>query len=63
MGAVMLLVFCARELPPWTDRNWPELSPYAQKIDDTLSAVGLDAPYDAIHVWVQRLADRRFGSD
>jgi len=62
LGAFMLLAFCARELPSWADRNWPELSPYAQAIDDTLSAIGFDAPYDAIHAFIQRLADQRFGA-
>jgi hypothetical protein len=49
LGAVMLLLFCSRELPAWTDQKLPELSDAAKAIDDTLDAVHLTAPYDAIH--------------
>jgi hypothetical protein len=61
VGALMLLIFCARELPPWADQKWPELSDAAKSIDDTLSAAGLAAPYEAIHGFMQRLADDKFG--
>jgi hypothetical protein len=56
LGALMLLVFCAHELPPWADQKWPELSDTAKAIDDTLSAAGLAKPYEAIHGFMQRLA-------
>ena len=59
IGALVLLVFCARELPAWADQKWPELSETAKAIDDGLSAVA--APYDAIHGFMQRFADKRFG--
>ena len=58
-GSLMLLIFCARELPAWTDQKWPELSDAAKEIDDTLNA--LAAPYDAIHGFMQRFADKKFG--
>jgi hypothetical protein len=61
LGAVILLLFCSRELPNWADQKLPELSDTAKAIDDTLDAMGLSAPYDAIHTLMQRLADRRFG--
>ena len=61
MGATMLLIFCSRELPGWADQKLPELSDTAKAIDDTLDAVRLTAPYEAIHGFMQRLADRRFG--
>ena len=61
LGAVMLLLFCSRELPGWADQKLPELSDTAKAIDDTLDAVHLIAPYAAIHAFMQRLADRRFG--
>jgi hypothetical protein len=56
VGALMLLLLCSRELPPWADREWAGLSDAAQAIDDTLSAAGFTAPYDAIHGLMQRLA-------
>jgi hypothetical protein len=56
LGAGMLLVFCSRELPAWAAHVHPEMLPYAQKIDDVLSGIGLAAPYDAIHAFAQRLA-------
>ena len=62
LGAVMLLLFCSRELPGWADQKLPELSDAAKAIDDTLDAVHLTAPYGAIHAFMQRLADRRFGA-
>jgi hypothetical protein len=61
LGAVILLLFCSRELPNWADQKLPELSDAAKAIDDTLNAIHLTAPYDAIHSFMQRLADRRFG--
>jgi len=61
MGAAMLLIFCSRELPAWADQTLPELSDTAKQIDDTLNAVDLTAPYDAIHTFMQRLSDSRFG--
>lgn len=61
LGAVMLLLFCSRELPNWVDLQLPELSDAAKAIDGTLDAGHLTAPYDAIHSFVQRLADGRFG--
>ena len=61
LGSLMLLIFCARELPAWADQKWPELSDAAKSIDDTLSAASLSAPYDAIHGFMQRLADNKFG--
>ena len=60
IGSLVLLIFCARELPAWADQKWPELSDTAKSIDDTLS--GLAAPYDAIHGFMQRFADERFSS-
>jgi len=60
LASLMLLIFCARELPSWADREWPELSGVAKSLDDTLSAVS--APYDALHAFMQRLSDERFGS-
>jgi hypothetical protein len=62
LGSVMLLIFCARELPGWADQKLPELSDTAKAIDDALNAARLTAPYDAIHAFMQRLADERFGS-
>ncbi len=62
LGSLMLLIFCARELPAWADQKWPELSDTAKAIDDGLSAGGLLAAYDAIHGFMQRLADDRLGS-
>jgi hypothetical protein len=56
IGALMLLLLCSRELPPWADREWPDLSDAATAIGDTLSATGLSLPYDAIHGLMQRLA-------
>ena len=61
LGAVMLLLFCSRELPAWVDQQLPELSDTAKAIDDTLNAIDLTAPYDAIHTFTQRLSDSRFG--
>jgi hypothetical protein len=61
LGAVMLLIFCSRELPAWADQQLPELSDTAKAIDDALDAAHLTAPYDAIHTFMQRLSDRRFG--
>ena len=61
LGSLMLLIFCARELPAWADQKWPELSDTAKAIDDTLGALDLTAPYDAIHGFMQRLADNKFG--
>ena len=60
VGSLMLLIFCARELPAWADREWPELLETAKSIDDALGAVG--APYEAIHGIMQRFADRKFGA-
>jgi len=57
-GSLVLLVFCARELPAWADQKWPELSEAVQAVDDALS--GLAGPYDAIHGFMQRFADKRF---
>ena len=59
VASFVLLVFCARELPAWADQKWPELSESAKSLDDTLS--GLAVPYDAIHGFMQRFADRKFG--
>jgi hypothetical protein len=59
IGSLVLLIFCARELPAWADQKWPELSDTAKSIDDGLS--GLAAPYDAIHGFMQHFADERFG--
>ena len=56
LGAVMLLLFCSRELPGWADQKLPELSDAAKAIDDTLDAVHLTAPYGAIHAFMQRLS-------
>jgi hypothetical protein len=61
LGAAILLLFCSRELPAWADQQLPELSDTAKAIDDTLDSVHLDAPYDVIHVFMQRLSDDRFG--
>jgi hypothetical protein len=61
LGGVVLLLFCSRELPAWADQKLPELSDTAKAIDDALDAMHLTAPYDAIHAFMQRLADRRFG--
>ena len=61
LGAAMLLLFCSRELPAWADQKWPELSDATKQIDDALDAIHLTAPYDAIHAFMQRLSDRRFG--
>ncbi len=61
LGGLMLLLFCARELPAWADQKAPELSPYAHWLDEKLDAIGLGAPYDAIHALMQRLSDSRFG--
>jgi hypothetical protein len=61
LGAVILLLFCARELPAWADQTLPELSDGAKAIDDALSAADLSAPYDAIHAFMQRLSDDKFG--
>jgi hypothetical protein len=61
LGAVMLLLFCSRELPNWADQKLPELSDTAKAINDTLDAIDLTAPYDAIHAFMQRLADGKFG--
>jgi hypothetical protein len=61
LGAAVLLLFCSRELPAWADQTLPELSDTAKAIDDTLNAVDLTAPYDAIHAYMQRLSDQRFG--
>jgi len=58
-ASLMLLIFCARELPAWADQKWPELSDVAKSLDDTLSAVS--APYDALHAFMQRFADDKFG--
>jgi hypothetical protein len=60
LGSLMLVIFCARELPAWADQKWPELSEIAKSIDDALNSTGLAAPYDAIHGFMQRLADARF---
>jgi hypothetical protein len=60
LASLMLLIFCARELPSWADRELPELSGVAKSLDDTLSAVS--APYDTLHGFIQRLADDRFSS-
>jgi hypothetical protein len=59
VGSLVLLIFCARELPAWADQKWPELSETANAIDDALS--GVAAPYDAIHGFIQRFADKKFG--
>ena len=59
--AVMLLLFCSRELPAWADQQLPQLSDAAKVIDDALDTARLTAPYDAIHSFIQRLADGRFG--
>jgi hypothetical protein len=61
LGVVMLLIFCSRELPAWADQQLPELSDTAKAIDDGLETVHLDAPYEAIHAFMQRLSDGRFG--
>jgi hypothetical protein len=61
LGAAILLLFCSRELPVWADQQLPELSDTAKAIDDALETVDLDAPYDAIHVFMQRLSDDKFG--
>ena len=55
-GAALLLVLCARELPAWADQKSPDLAPYAQWLDEKMDAAGLDAPYDAVHSFMQRLA-------
>jgi hypothetical protein len=59
IGSLVLLVFCARELPAWADQKWPELSNTAKAVDDALN--GLAGPYDAIHGFMQRFADKKFG--
>jgi len=59
IGSLVLLVFCARELPAWADQKWPEVAETAKAVDDALSA--LAGPYDAIHGFMQRFADKRFG--
>jgi hypothetical protein len=59
IGSLMLLIFCARELPAWVDREWPELSETAKSIDDVLG--GLAAPYDALHGFKQRFSDKKLG--
>jgi hypothetical protein len=61
IASLVLLIFCVRELPAWADQKWPELSDTAKMVDDTLSAADLTAPYDAIHAFMQRFADKRFG--
>jgi hypothetical protein len=60
MGSLILLLFCARELPAWADQKWAELSDTAKQIDDTLDAARLTAPYDAIHALMQKFADKKF---
>ena len=60
LGAGMLLLFCSRELPAWADQQLPQLSDTAKAIGDALDAARLTAPYDAIHSFMQRLADGRF---
>lgn len=59
IGSLILLIFCARELPAWADQKWPEMSEAAKLVDDALS--GLAAPYDTIHGFIQKFADRKFG--
>ena len=54
IGSLMLLIFCARELPAWADQKWPEMSETAKSIDDALG--GLAAPYDAIHGFMQKFS-------
>jgi hypothetical protein len=61
LGAIVLLLFCSRELSAWADQKLPELSDATKAIDDTLDAIYLAAPYDAIHAFMQRLSDKRFG--
>ena len=61
IGTLMLLLFCSRELPAWADQKLPELSDTAKAIDDALDAIDVTAPYDAIHAFMQRLSDSRFG--
>jgi hypothetical protein len=61
VGSLVLLALCARELPAWADQKWPELSDTAKSIGDTLSAMDLSAPYDAIHAFMQRFSDNKFG--
>ena len=61
LGATVLLLLCSRELPAWADQQLPELSDTAKAIDDTLNATGLTAPYDAIHAFMQRVSNDRFG--
>jgi len=56
IGAAVLLLLCARELPAWADQKAPDIAPYAQWLDQKMDAAGLDAPYDAIHALMQRLA-------
>ena len=59
IGSLVLLIFCARELPAWADQKWPELSETAKAVDEALGS--LAAPYDAIHGFMQRFADKKFG--
>ena len=59
IGALVLLIFCARELPAWADQKWPEIADTAKSVNDALS--GVAAPYDALHGFIQRFADKRFG--
>jgi len=59
IGSLMLLIFCARELPAWADQKWPEAAEMAKSIDEALDV--FSAPYDAIHGFMQRFADRKFG--
>ena len=39
IGSLVLLVFCARELPAWADQKWPEVSVAAKAVDDGLSGL------------------------
>jgi hypothetical protein len=62
LAAIMLLIFCSRELPGWADQNMPELSDVSKTVDDTLEALDLSAPYDLLHTLMQRLSGANFGS-